>query len=110
MKNIAVMVLSFLLVSCGTFSTTFTDDKYTQNKLVKKESYCKTLPRVYSGVSYDFCKLHAQPVSSNRTSFGKTGSYIPFIAIDLILSGVLDTIVLPYTVFEQVKKGSLEVE
>ncbi|WP_418324166.1 YceK/YidQ family lipoprotein [Pseudomonas lurida] len=34
---------------------------------------------------------------------------LPFVVIDFALSGVLDTLVLPYTVYRQNQDGSIEI-
>lgn len=56
----------------------------------KAEMYCDSIPRVYSGVSYDFCKLHGAlaPVHAWSISTAAPGSMF-----DMLSSGVRDTVV-----------------
>ena len=60
---------------------------------------CKTLPRVYSGTVFDSrCMYHPERKGTNNMEF--------FCLIDLPLSIAMDTIVLPYTAYQQYKHGS----
>ncbi len=54
-----------------------------------------TIPRVYSGVSNDYRFI-------NGNSEGKG-----WVFLDMPLSFVADTVVLPYTVYKQAKLGNL---
>jgi uncharacterized protein YceK len=57
------------------------------------------LPRVYSGVLFDFnCFL--------RPEAYETENIEAFCFLDLPLSLVADTVILPLTIYEQVKHGS----
>lgn len=83
--------LSLVLAGCGTVSTVLQDDASAAQGLRKQKTYCQSIPRVYSGLAYDFCVLNAPP--------DPTGMLVPFVLLDLALSGVLDTAVLPYTLY-----------
>ena len=70
-----------------------------------KLSYCKSLPSVYSGVSYDVCNSFLRKpgeVDDNIMSM----LYI----FDMPLSVVVDTILLPYTVVRQITEGNIKVQ
>jgi uncharacterized protein YceK len=38
-----------------------------------------------------------------------TGIYVPVILVDLVLTGVLDTVVLPYTIYRQGMDGNIRI-
>lgn len=91
--------LSLALAGCGTVSTVLQDDESAARGLRKQKTYCQSIPRIYSGLAYDFCALNAPP--------DPTGYLVPFILLDLALSGVLDTVSLPYTVYRQAADGNI---
>jgi len=98
---VASAVISLTLTGCGTVSTVFQADEDAARGLRKQKTYCKSIPRVYSGLAYDFCVLNAPP--------DPTGMFVPFILADMALSGALDTVVLPYTLYRQGTEGNLSV-
>lgn len=71
------------------------------------DSRCKKIPRVYSGVAYNFCKLNSEPNTSGYDGLGGFGA--PIIFFDTICSAVADTLILPYTVFTQANYGNITV-
>jgi uncharacterized protein YceK len=101
--KMAVMfgAVSLVLTGCGTAMTVFQDDEDAARGLRKQKTYCQSIPRVYSGLAYDFCVLNAPP--------DPTGFLVPFVLLDLTLSGVLDTVCLPYTVYRQTVDGNLSI-
>lgn len=115
--NTAIKVLlvsSLLLASgCGTINTVFRPDAVASQNLKESRSHCENVPRIYSGVIYGFCTLNGEPKpekSLNEQSFsGFTGNAFPILAIEAIASGVMDTLVLPYTIYRQNKDGSIEI-
>lgn len=94
-------VLSLALSGCGTVSTVLQDDADAARGLRRHKSYCQSLPRIYSGLAYDFCILNAPP--------DPTGILAPLILLDLSVSGILDTVSLPYTICRQISVGNLQV-
>lgn len=103
MKRWGMVVAAGALVGCGTVNTVLREDDVTRQNLREVKSFCNAVPRVYSGVVYDFCRLHAEP------SMGISGSGpVMFVIVDMGLSGLLDTLVLPYTVYRQNRDGSIE--
>ncbi|KPG95240.1 hypothetical protein AEQ67_21710 [Pseudomonas sp. RIT-PI-q] len=93
--------LSLVLAGCGTVSTVLQDDAAAAQGLRKQKTYCQSIPRVYSGLAYDFCVLNAPP--------DPTGILVPFVLLDLALSGLLDTAVLPYTLYRQGVDGNIGI-
>ena len=86
---------------------------------------CETIPRTYSGVAYVLCTAYIkQPDSTDgkqdsgsSVKNGSTGNQtdkdsgnIPGSSLlDLLLSGVVDTLVLPYTLYKQFDDGSYQL-
>ena len=102
----AAIVLS--TTACGTLDTVFREDAVASQRLKSLRSHCESVPRIYSGVVYDFCSLNGEPNSKKSLDEQQIGP-LPWIAVDLVLSGVLDTLVLPYTVYRQNLDGSIEI-
>ncbi|WP_150782409.1 YceK/YidQ family lipoprotein [Pseudomonas fluorescens] len=101
--KMAVMLgtFSWALTGCGTALTVFQEDEDAARSLRKQKTYCQSIPRIYSGLAYDFCVLNAPP--------DPTGILVPFVLLDLALSGVLDTASLPYTIYRQAADGNLRI-
>lgn len=93
--------ISLALTGCGTVATVFQDDADAAHGLRRQKTYCQSIPRVYSGLAYDFCVLNAPP--------DPTGIYVPLVLVDLVLTGVLDTVVLPYTIYRQGTDGNISI-
>ncbi|MHC8303887.1 YceK/YidQ family lipoprotein [Pseudomonas sp. PB3P13] len=94
-------VCSLALTGCGTVLTVLQGDEDAARGLRKQKTYCQSVPRIYSGLAYDFCLLNAPP--------DPTGVLIPFVLLDITLSGVLDTVALPYTIYRQAAHGNLGI-
>lgn len=86
---------------CGTIKT-LTDEKGAADHLAKWQSNCNTLPRAYSGTSYQFCNL------DSPTRSGAHWAVTP-IALDLVASAIADTVVIPYTGYQQYRQGNIKV-
>ena len=104
MKAIGTLLLAISLTACGTINTVFRDDSVASSKLAQWQSHCDTIPRVYSGVALDFCALHADPPQTTDTT-GQPSAVS--MLVDLALSGVADTIALPYTIYVQHRDGNI---
>lgn len=101
-KKLAVLGIVSLLVSgCGTLNTVFREDSAATRQLRKQQTYCHSIPRIYSGLAFDFCLLNAPP--------DYTGVLVPVVLLDLAMSGAADTVVLPYTLYRQGKDGNLSI-
>lgn len=107
MKTIALLLISLSLAGCGTINTVLRGDEVTSRELLDKKSYCNTVPRIYSGVYYDFCLLNAPAPAPEQP--GRSGYAMPGLLIDAALCGVLDTVALPYTIYRQSRDGSIEI-
>ena len=103
--SVWLVVAGLSLAGCGTINTVYYEDKLASNNPQIKKSYCGALPRIYSGVFYDFCVLHG-PAETNAPDDQRAGAWP---VLDIIPSLVLDTLHLPYTIFRQSTDGSIEL-
>jgi uncharacterized protein YceK len=102
LKTPAALIAAVLTLNgCGTVSTVLREEAAAKSDLRKMKTYCQSIPRIYSGVAFDFCALHAAP--------DPTGILIPFVLVDIVMSGVADTVVLPYTIYRQAVDGNLSI-
>lgn len=104
MKFVNLFLLSVMLTGCGTIDTVFRDNRVTSQKLAHWQSHCDSVPRVYSGAVLDFCALHAPPWQQTGLEGQPSTS---LMLLDLLLSAVSDTLVLPYTIYLQDRDGSI---
>jgi len=111
--QVLLVATLLMLCGCGTINTVFRPDAVASQNLKDSRSYCENIPRIYSGVIYGFCTLNGEPAPEkslkDRTLSDHEGNAFPIIAIEFIGSSVLDTLVLPYTIYRQNKDGSIEI-
>jgi uncharacterized protein YceK len=108
MKTQAVLLAALIIAGCGTVQTVMRGDEVAAKSLKERKSYCGAVPRIYSGVTYDFCILNA-PLEKGRDA--EVHDNAPAIVlIDVVLSGALDTLLLPYTLYRQQADGSIMVD
>jgi uncharacterized protein YceK len=97
-------VLLTSLTGCGTLNTLPPDGTAAGHKLAKWRSHCDAVPRIYSGVMLDFCRLNAAPPTDSTGDLAGAR----WMIIDITLSGIADTLVLPYTIYLQSQYGSIQ--
>ena len=105
-KITALFSIFWVAAGCGTISTVASSDSSVERKLTKANTYCVSIPRIYSGVFYDSCHLHAKPEGS---SFYYP-DWLMLYGVDVVVSGVTDTVMLPYTIYKQVDSGSIKID
>ena len=105
MKIQVVLLATLLLAGCGTVQTVVRGDEVASKSLKEYKSYCGAVPRIYSGVTYDFCMLYA-PLQKGRDA-QVHDSAPAIVLIDAVISGALDTLLLPYTIYRQQAEGSI---
>ncbi len=105
MKTQVMLIAAVLLSGCGTVQTVVRSDQATAKSLKDEKTYCGAVPRIYSGVTYDFCLMHAE-VKDGVDTFDYNNAN-PGVLIDAAASGVLDTLLLPYTIYKQHTDGSI---
>ena len=108
LKSKAYMILcvaAFLLSSCGSIRTVTSSNGSIGYDLYRNKTYCEKTTRIYSGVAYDFCRFNAAQKGS-YTNYLETGFFLFDIAL---FSPVLDTVLLPVTIYQQATYGSIKV-
>ncbi|WP_085582408.1 MULTISPECIES: YceK/YidQ family lipoprotein [unclassified Pseudomonas] len=107
MKILAMALAALTLTGCGTVQTVARSDQTSVDYLKDKKTYCGAVPRIYSGVAFDFCQLNAQ-LGDGVDAFNHSNAPLG-VVIDAAASGVLDTLLLPYTVYRQHTDGSIVI-
>jgi len=103
-RSSIVILVSALCAGCGTVNTVFTDDESVRQRLNKIQTRCTGLPRAYSGVAYDFCVVNAEP-----QPYAVAAPGVPLRLVDIAVSGIADTLLLPYTLYLQSHEGNLQL-
>lgn len=106
-SGLSLLVLLGLatLGGCGSVNTLVRDDASAAHDLRLKATACTSLPRVYSGVSYTFCRLNVK--TGSPAAPAQADGILEVLALDFALSGVIDTLALPYTSYRQYRDGNL---
>ena len=104
---ILVLILSFILQGCGTIRTLNPAGSHIEISHRGHKSYCRKIPRIYSGTAFDICKFYGEPNST--TEPGTVQADFQILFIDILLSFSLDTVVLPYTALQQYRQGNIFV-
>ena len=99
--------MALVIQGCGTIQTLSPADNHVEISHMGKKSYCKKIPRIYSGTFFEVCKLNGEPSYTENLGFNIGG--LPLFIIDIPLSIVTDTLVLPYTAARQYKDGNISV-
>ena len=108
MKSYLVGVLLVMSVSsCGSLSTIPKTNAEVRDDLIKKDTRCSSLYRVYSGVAYDFCRIHSY---QQGTLFNANDILLGFYGVDILVSAVADTLALPYTITQQKHRGTIDIQ
>lgn len=105
-RSALICSIAVSLLGCGTINTVVRGDSVTRQNLSHVKSPCETIPRIYSGVFYDICVLRGKP---SRAALW-LGPGPELMLVDLALSGVLDTVALPYTVYRQINEGHIHLK
>ena len=94
-SGLSLLVLLGLatLGGCGSVNTLVRDDASAAHDLRLKATACTSLPRVYSGVSYTFCRLNVK--TGSPVAPAHADGILEVLALDFALSGVIDTLALP---------------
>lgn len=107
MKGFISLLFVLSTFSCSTIKTIDPPKSHVNISHHGKKSYCEEIPRIYSGVFYNLCHLYGEP--SEKINVGSSWNNTPVIVIDTAFSAVADTVILPYTITMQSKKGSIKV-
>ena len=105
MKVQVLLVAALMLTGCGTVQTVVRGDDVAVKSLKEQRSYCGAVPRIYSGVTYDFCALNA-PLQDGRDD--QKHDFAPAIVlIEVVVSAAFAALLLPYTIYRQQADGSI---
>lgn len=107
MKTIICITLALFTTSCATIKTVEPTHNQVDISHGRYKSYCESIPRVYSGTSYNICTLYGESNTSASVDTAKHSFH--YWAIDSVFSIVSDTVILPYTIYSQIAKGSIDV-
>lgn len=107
MKGFLLLVPVLLLSACATVKTIVPVNNQVEIDHRGKRSYCREIPRIYSGLTYNLCKFNGEP--SRTENLGDVVNGVPTFIIDTAFSTVADTVVLPYTIYTQHTKGNIRV-
>ena len=114
MKFFLFFCLAIGLYGCGSISTLPKSDAEVRDALAKHDTRCEFLPYIYSGVAYNFCLLNADysrnPSPSLAPQFNPSTLSLQFTLLDMLLSGVVDTAALPFTLPKQLEDGPLVLQ
>lgn len=66
----AVLIVTAGVSGCGSVRTLDSEAHESVSDLKLGRTYCTELPRIYSGVAYNFCALHGDPGGSYQRSAG----------------------------------------
>lgn len=102
-----LLLPALLLNACATVKTIDPVNNQVEIDHRGKRSYCKEIPRIYSGLAYNLCKMNGEP--SRVENLGDSINGVPVFLLDAALSTVADTVVLPYTFYTQTSKGNIKV-
>ncbi|BBM03367.1 YceK/YidQ family lipoprotein [Microbulbifer sp. GL-2] len=102
MNRVITVALTLILAGCGTANTVGGDNYTVGSALTKEGSYCETLPRIYSGVAYNICKMNSKPKNFGTIILACT-------VVDSVFSAALDTAALPYTIYTQNMHGNFDL-
>lgn len=119
-----VVIVAIALSACGSIKTLAPgakQDLATNQKY--RSTRCETIPRTYSGVMYVMCTAYIRkPEAGAESDAAEHPGRVPqqgenvhidkgipgANVLDMFLSGVIDTLVLPYTLFRQLTEGGLK--
>ena len=104
--SVLVILMTFCLSSCGTIKSFDNENNKVQITHRQGTTKCDEISYIYSGVRYDLCLLHSD---KKKAPFKFQLDPLWLLSIDVVLSGVADTAVLPYTIYKQAKYGNLKV-
>lgn len=107
-----IVCLVFVCPGCGSLRTLPPGSDYNLRHNERYENtYCDSIPRMYSGVSLDVCLAFIGPPASMQVEYDKhdIDVFYGYMA-DIVLSFMVDTAALPYTTYRQLNYGRLRLK
>lgn len=112
LNRLLILACLTMTTGCGSFMTLLPGSENRLQRIgFSERTYCKSIPRVYSGVSYDVCTVFIgppAPIGTERDA-ERAKRFFPGYMMDIALSLVVDTLVLPYTIYRQYKDGNIAI-
>ncbi len=106
LKIIVMLCLIAHMSGCGSLRTVVASNEDIARDLKRNKTHCSVSTRIYSGVTYDFCRFNAEPQGSYYNNF--IAAY--FILDIALLSPVVDTVLLPVSIPQQIIYGNPKIE
>ena len=103
MRSILILLFCCLTQGCSTIHTVCN----ANDGVVMKGSYCDSIDHIFSGIQYNWCKLHGTP--KDKVKSARPESEFEYVGIDSAFSLVADTIILPYTIYKQSSSEPISV-
>ena len=119
-----IILIMLLCAGCGSLRTLPPRSEYNlANNKRYENTYCNSIPRIYSGLSLDICMTFIGPpawaydkhkefkVINEPNEFDKLeeNNFYGYL-LDMWLSFGVDTVALPFTIMYQIKKGNLPLK
>jgi len=109
-RLLTTLVIAAGVTGCGSVRTLSSDNVAKVDDLQLKGTGCgDTLPRVYGGVVYNICVLSGDGHERGGPLYRFGLMMYPAPVIDMGLSAVADTLVLPYTLYRQNRDGDIQM-
>lgn len=109
-RLMVALLIAASIAGCGSVRTLSSDNVAKVDDLELKGTACgDTLPRVYGGVVYNICVLSGNGHERGGPLYRIGLMEYPAPVIDMGLSAVADTLVLPYTLYRQNQDGSIQM-
>jgi uncharacterized protein YceK len=100
-KQMGLVAVIVMVSGCGSFTTVLGSEQGVRAGLSRVQSDCTSIPRLYSGVIYNFCMVNGKPSDFAGPLL------LSYFLYDSAFSLVLDTVFLPYTVYTQIQHGPI---
>ena len=113
---VLIAIVCVFITGCGTVLSQHIYHKHGKREYENREQYERVTcgigqPSVYSGVAFDLRALLAPFICDGGEGGLTYLAYYPILApilvVDLPLSLTADTIIFPYTIYKQIKDGSM---
>ena len=123
-KNIFAICILLVSSGCGSLRTIPPGSEYSlKNNKRYENTYCDTIPRIYSGLSLDICMTFIGPPTikyDKNKEFKVTNSTNEFdefdennfygYLLDMSICFGIDTLALPYTIMRQINNGNMHLK
>lgn len=109
-RLLTALLIAVGMAGCGSVRMLSSDKVAKVEDLRLRGTACgDTLPRVYGGVVYNICVLSGDGHERGGPLYRFGLMMYPAPVIDMGLSAVADTLVLPYTLYRQNRDGDIQM-